>query len=144
MIRIGSVKTQTDSVAAIIRGLKDRYLGTSLATITLGSRDDGEGNGAVLGHLIRRHPALIEGTDAVCRAAARERFAVRTSTLDTIARDAGEAWAHEVAARLRSGRYVTNLPATTARKAARGHSTTPGVDSGQLADALDSAQIRTE
>ena len=50
----------------------------------------------------------------------------------------------ELALRLRSGEYVTNTEDTIARKARAGRSTSPGMDTGQLATALENARVEVE
>jgi hypothetical protein len=55
---------------------------------------------------------------------------------------AGIGAAKAIAARLRSGDFVTNTEATLAKKAREGRGTTPGIDTGNLAASLDAASAR--
>lgn len=134
-----------------IRGRIDALAGTVYVRPQLAARE-GEGargpsNDEVLSFLAAKHPALVKpGSDmhGPAKAAARARFNARRSDLFDIARAAGPAVCRAIAARLRSGRFVTNTPATTERKAREGLSLTPGVATEQLAKALDSARVTVE
>jgi len=130
MIRLSSVKATADRMAALVRGVRDSLAGNRRAVIDLDAREGGGSNTAVFGELARRNPGLVAGLDAPVRAAVKERWAqggVRTG-LAELTSYAGRALAFELAARLRSGRFVTNTPATTERKRSMGRSTTPGME----------------
>jgi hypothetical protein len=142
VIRFGAWRNNAGEIAATVRGIRDRLLGATRVVVVLGTRREGGANGDVLGHLLRRNPELVRGLDPVARPAARAVYDPRTSTLDSLALAMALAGAREIAARLRSGTYVTNTPETLYAKRAR--STTPGIETGQLADALDAATARTE
>lgn len=146
MIRVGSIKTQTGRVAATIRGTRDSLAGYRRAVIELHTRPDGTPNSLVLGALAKRFPRLFAGLQEEAMAAVQLRWkqgGIRTG-LEELALVAGRGLARGLAARLRSGRYITNLPETRARKAALGQSTTPGVATGDLANDLDNARVRVE
>lgn len=146
MIRLGSIKAGTDRLSAVVRGLRDDLAGHLRGVATLHDRSGvGEtSNSAVLGRLATKHPDLFKGLDPVARAAISREWKGARSKLINLTYHATLAVAHELAARLRSGRYVTNTPATTRRKADLGQSTTPGVATGQLAVALDNATVTVE
>ena len=153
MIRIDTVRAlaSLERVEAIFRGLRDRALGTATITIKPNPDERGEGtpsNSQVLAYLARKHPALtaVRGAemDRAVRAAVRARFDWRTFSVPDMARIAGPVVARLIAERLKSGTVVTNTPETTERKARRGLSTTPGVETQQLADALENADIEVD
>lgn len=144
MIRAGVVKAQASRVSATIRGLRDRIAGHLRGVASLDARDDGATSGEVMGHLARKHPNLIASVDGVARAAARAAWDPRRPSLESLTVAATQAVCRELAARLRSGRYVTNTVATIAAKDRAGHGTTPGVDTEQLARALDAPRITVE
>lgn len=145
MIRFGQVTATAQRLAATLRSRRDALLGA--VSVEIHPADDtrrgsGSTNTAVLSYLVAKHPALASIDDeaiATARAAARLVWNPRTTGLRDLALAAGMGFAHVVAKRLRSGAYVTNTEETLTRKARRGLSTTPGVETGQLADALDSA-----
>lgn len=145
MIRFGRVTAAATRIAATLRSRRDALLGAVSVEIRPGQdiRDEGAAtNTAVLSYLAARHPALVEidaEARAAARAAARLVWHPRSSSLRDLALAAGVGFAHVIAQRLRSGAYVTNTEETVARKARAGLSTTPGVETGQLADALDHA-----
>jgi len=144
-----SVRAQVTALQALVRGRRDALAGAVRVTIlpSPDGRSEGGTNTAVIAYLARRHPSLVEvAADLVgpARAAARAAFDPMTSTLRTIADTAARAIGPAIAARLRSGRYVTNTPETLADKARRGRGQTPGVDTEQLAQALDRALVRVE
>jgi hypothetical protein len=146
VIRLGSVKATADRMAALVRGVRDNLAGNRRAVIDMDARSDGDSNTRVFGSLAARNPRLVAGLDAPVRAAVKARWdqgGVRTG-LAELAFYAGRALAFELAARLRSGRFVTNTPATTERKRALGRSTTPGMETGALAVALDNARVSVE
>lgn len=146
MIRVGSVKAQAGQVAATIRGVRDSIAGYRRAVIDLPTRDDGTPNSLVIGALAKRFPRLFGELQTAAAAAVQQRWAqggIRTG-LEELTLYAGKAIARELAARLRSGRYVTNLPETRRRKLLLGQSTTPGMATGALASALDNARVRVE
>lgn len=103
----------------------------------------GDTNSAVLWRLSRKHPELFQNLGPAALRSVVDGFDFRFS-LTKIAGDLSRGAMGEVARRLRSGVYVTNTPATTARKRRLGHSTTPGVDTGQLANALWRATLKVE
>ena len=146
MIRVGSVKASADRMAATIRGVRDSLAGHLRAVIDLDARYGGDSNTGVFGHLAARFPSLVAGLDAPALAAVRARWAqggVRTG-LAEMTHYAGLAVAHELAARLRSGRYVTNTPAYAAWKRRTGRGSVPGILTASLAVALDNARITVE
>lgn len=145
MIRFGHVTATAQRLAATLRSRRDALLGAVSVEIhpAEDTRADGPAtNTAVLSYLAARHPALVAVDDdatAAARAAARLVWQPRTTGLRELALAAGVGFAHVIAKRLRSGAFVTNTEETVRQKARRGLSTTPGVATGQLADALDSA-----
>lgn len=146
MIRVGSMKASADRMVATIRGVRDGIAGYLHAVIGLDTRYGGESNAAVLNSLVARFPALTRGLDAPALAAVRDRWAqggVRTG-LAEMTYYAGLAVAHELAARLRSGRYVTNSADYAAWKRRRGLGSVPGVLTASLAVALDNARVTVE
>jgi hypothetical protein len=109
------------------------------------ARNDGVSNTAVAGHLSRHSPrwlALGPDLDDAMSKAAWGAWRPWRMTMKGLAPYIGTALARGLAARLRSGRFVTNTPETLARKRARGRPAIPGVDTEQLARALDGATIR--
>lgn len=105
-------------------------------------REDALSNSRVLVKLARANPALVAPAadmDRAARAMAREYFIPWETPLAEVAVYAGIGAARAIAARLRSGDFVTNTPETLARKARMGRGATPGVDTGQLAAALERA-----
>lgn len=144
MIRVGSVTGQASRLAATVRGVRDRIAGYRRAVIHLEARTDGQTNEVVMGYLLRRYPALGEGLDAAARAAVSREWKGAQSTLINMTFHAGSGLARELAARLRSGGYVTNTDETRLRKARAGRSTTPGTETFQLAVALENATITVE
>lgn len=146
MIRVGSIKTAAGRVAATIRGTRDALAGYRRAVIDLHTRKDGTPNSLVLGALAKRFPRLFEGLQEEAMAAVRARWAqggIRTR-LEELTLVAGRGLFRGLAARLRSGRYITNTAETRARKAALGLSLIPGVATEDLAKNLDSAPVRVE
>ncbi len=145
MLRYGRPDlSAVDRFVARIRGTIDALAGARDVVIVPepSARDDGESNGRVLVKLARRHPELVAPAadmDRAARAMAREYFRPWETPLAEAAVYAGIGAARAIATRLRSGDFVTNTPETTARKARRGLSTTPGVATEQLAHALDRA-----
>lgn len=145
VIRFGNITAVAERIAATFRSRRDSLLGA--VSVEIHPADDmrdggGPTNTEVLARLATRHPELVTVDDdalAAARAAAHLVWNPRTSGLRDIALAAGIGFAHAVANRLRSGAYVTNTAETSRRKARAGLSTTPGVATGQLADALDSA-----
>lgn len=144
MIRVGSIEAECARLAATIRGTRDNLAGYRRAVIRLDARNDGTDNEAVLGYLLRSNPSLGRGLDAAARAGVSGAWKGARSTLANLTYHAGLALAHELAARLRSGEYVTNTEETLARKARAGRSTSPGMDTGQLATALENARVEVE
>lgn len=146
MIRVGSVKASADRMAATIRGVRDNLAGHLRAVIDLDARNGGDSNTAVMGYLSNRFPALTKGLDAPALAAVRARWAqggVKTG-LAEMTYYAGLAVAHEMAARLRSGRYVANTPAYAAWKRREGLGSVPGIMTASLAVAFDNARVTVE
>lgn len=150
MIRLGGISGRFDEIVARIRGTRDAIAGTVHARIVPqpDGREDGDAsNTAVFARLARRYPQLAApgpDLDAPARAAAREAWRGWQSDLRVIARAAAAAMAPALAARLRSGRYVTNTPETRERKARAGLALTPGLATEQLAEALEAATAVTE
>jgi hypothetical protein len=151
MIRVGSksVKLQTDGIVALLSARRDQLLGSVRVLVSPAEpRAGGGSNAVVLGYLSRHSPPLTDtrggDVDQAMGTAVRAAFEPWSSTLRGLAPLAGEALARAIAARLRSGRYVTNTAETLADKARRGAGSTPGVDSEQLANALDRATVRVE
>ena len=149
MIRIGGIAGRLSEIVARVRGTRDAIAGTVHARIVPqpDGRDGGESNTEVFARLARRFPQLAApgaDLDAPARAAAREAWRGWQSDLRTIARAAGAAMGPALAARLRSGRYVTNTPETRERKARAGLALTPGLATEQLAEALEAATATTE
>lgn len=146
MIRMGTLKPGLERFAGTLRGLRDGMLGTAYVTIQPrpDSRREGGTNTAVLAHLVHRNPELMMAMDAPARRAAREAWRTGVRTLATLAEHAARGVARELAGRLRSGQYVHNLDETRDRKRARGDDSTPGMATGQLARALEHAQVKTE
>ncbi len=145
-VRVGAVAARSGAVAATIRGTREALAGYRRAVIDLPTRPDGTPNAVVIGALARRFPRLFAGLQEEAMAAVSSRFAqggIRVG-LEELALFAGRGIARGLAARLRSGRYVTNLPETRARKARLGLSLTPGVATGELATALDNARVHVE
>lgn len=108
-------------------------------------RNDGVTNAEVAYHLSRHSPkwlALGPDIDDALSKAAWSAWRPWRMTMKGLAPYIGEALGRALAARLRSGRFVTNSPETLARKRARGRGAVPGVDTEQLARALDGATIR--
>lgn len=146
MIRVGSVKASADRMAATIRGVRDNLAGHLRAVIDLDARNGGGSNTAVMGSLMARFPVLTKGLDAAALAAVRARWAqggIKTG-LAEMTYYAGLAVAHELAARLRSGRYVTNTPSYASWKARAGYGSVPGILTRSLAESLDNARVRVE
>lgn len=149
MIRASSIRPSVDRILATLRSRRDALLGATAIEIhpAPDERRDGPENRAVLTFLAARNPELlaVRGPDVAeaVRTAARSAWNPRTSTLHQLALVAGPALAKVIASRLRSGNYVTNTDETRASKARRGLSTTPGVATGALADALDNATVTT-
>lgn len=148
MLRMGRLDTSAlDAFRARIRGTIDALAGARDVVIEPQpeARPDGLTNTEVIGRLARHSPALVApgaDMDRAARALAREYFVPWETPLAEVAVYAGIGAARAIAARLRSGDYVTNTEATTARKARAGRSTTPGIDTGHLAAALDVATAR--
>lgn len=149
MIRASSIRPSVDRILATLRSRRDALLGATAIEIhpAPDDRREGTGNHQVLTYLAGRNPELlaIRGADVheAVRAAARAVWNPRTSTLQQLALVAGPVLAKVIAARLRSGQYVTNTEETSRQKARRGLSTIPGVATGALADALDNATATT-
>ena len=144
--RVGAVGARAGAVAATIRGTREALAGSRRAVIDLPTRRDGTPNSLVIGVLARRFPRLFAGLQEEAAQAVAARWSqggIRTG-LEELALVAGRGIARGLAARLRSGRYVTNLPETRARKLAAGLSPVPGVATGELANALDNARVRVE
>lgn len=147
MIRASSIRAGVSRTIATLRSRREALLGALTVEIhpAPDERREGTENTRVLHHLARMNPALLAlrggDVDAAVRAAARSVFSPRTSTLRELATAAGPAVARALAARLRSGAYVTNTTETTERKARAGLGTTPGVATGALADSLEAAII---
>lgn len=145
MLRVGRVDTSAlDRFVARVRGTVDALAGARDVRVVPEPevRDDGETNSRVLVKLARANPALTSlgaDMDRAARQLAREYFIPWETPLGEAAVYAGIGAARAIAARLRSGDFVTNTPETTRRKARAGLSTTPGVASEQLAAALDRA-----
>lgn len=146
MIRVGSLKAGLDRFAGTLRGVRDGMLGTAYVTITPtpDTRREGGTNTAVLARLVERNPDLAQGMDPAARKGAKRAWSRGVRTLATLAEHAGRSIAAEYAARLRSGQYVRNLEETRDRKRRAGDDTTPGMETGQLAKALERANVRTE
>jgi hypothetical protein len=144
MIRVGSIDAEAQRIAATIRGVRANLAGYRRAVIHLDARNDGTDNERVLGYLLRANPGLGRGLDAAARASVSRDWKGAQSTLANMTFHAGMGLAHELAARLRSGRYVTNTEETSARKARRGRGMTPGLDTSQLATALENARVTVE
>lgn len=144
MIRVGNIDAQVARIAATIRGVRANLAGYRRAVIVLEPRNDGRSNEAVLGYLLRANPGLGANLDAVARGAVSREWQGARSTLANLTYHAGIGLAHELAARLRSGDYVTNTDETHDRKARAGRSTIPGTETFQLATALDNARVDVE
>lgn len=148
MLRMGKLDTSAlDAFRARIRGTIDALAGARDVVIEPQPerRPDGLTNTEVLVRLSRHSPALVShgaDMDRAARAMAREYFLPWVTPLGEVAVYAGIGAARAIAARLRSGDFVTNTPETTARKAREGRSTTPGIDTGILAASLDVASAR--
>lgn len=149
MIRVDtrSVRIQADGIVTLLRARRDALLGAVRVVVDPAEpRVEGLLNITVLGYLSRHSPQLVDtrggDVDQAMGAAVRAAWDPASSTLRGLAPLAGEAFARALAARLRSGRFVTNTPETLARKRARGRGATPGVDTEQLAHALDAATVR--
>lgn len=146
MIRIGGIASQLGRLVARVRGTRDAIAGTVHARI-VPSPDEREGGGAtnteVFARLVRHSPRLAApgaDLDQPAREAARQAWRGWQSDLRTIARAAGAATARALAARLRSGQFVTNTEETQRRKGGK----PGGVDTYQLAESLDAATVTTE
>ncbi len=112
----------------------------------LPARTDGETNEAVFLYLVKENPGLVEMDEDIRTAsitAATDAWAAGGESLKDVAPSAAEGYAHALAVRLRSGKYVKNTPSTRASKAKEGQST-PGVATGQLANALTGAKFTVE
>lgn len=144
MIRVGNITADVTRVAATIRGVRANLAGYRRARIHLEARTDGQTNEAVLGYLLRSNPSLGHGLDAAARAAVSREWKGAQSTLINMTFHAGSGLARELAARLRSGAFVTNTDETRLRKARAGRSTIPGTETFQLAVALENATITVE
>lgn len=150
MIRIGGIAGQLGALVARVRGTRDAIAGTVHARIVPspdGRAHDAASNTEVFARLARRNPQLAApgaDLDAPAREAARAAWRGWQSDLRVIAQAAAVATAKALAARLRSGRYVSNTPETRAAKARAGLSTTPGLATEQLAAALEAATATTE
>ena len=146
MIRVGSMRAGIERFHATLRGLRDGLHGAALVTVTPtpDARRDGGTNSAVLHHLTEHNPELLQSLDPAARRGAKEGWRTGVRTLATLAEHAGRACAAEIATRLRSGQFVRNLDETRERKRRAGDDTTPGMASGQLARALERANVRTE
>jgi hypothetical protein len=108
-------------------------------------RNDNVTNAEVVHHLSRHSPqwlAIGPDLDDAMGRAALAAWRPWRMTMRGLAPYIGEALSRALAKRLRSGRFVTNKPETIERKRARGRPPIPGVDTEQLARALDSARIR--
>ena len=109
------------------------------------SRNDGVSNAEVAYHLSKHSPNWLKlgtGLSEAMSKAAWSAWRPWRMTMKGLAPYIGEALGRALAARLRSGFYVTNTRETLARKRARGRPAIPGVDTEQLARALDNAAIR--
>lgn len=144
MIRVGNITANASRLAATIRGVRDNLAGHRRARIHLDPRADGQTNEAVLGYLLRANPRLGLGLDAAARAAVSREWTGARATLINLTFHAGSGLARELAARLRSGAFVTNTDETLHRKARMGRSTVPGTETYQLAVALENATITVE
>lgn len=151
MIRIDtrSVEARAQGIVALLRARRDQLLGAvRVVVVPAGPRAGGASNAVVLGYLSRHSPALVDlrggDVDRAMGAAVRAAWDPWSSTLRGLAPYAGEALGQAIAARLRSGQYVTNTRETLADKARRGAGQTPGVDTEQLARGLDAATVRVE
>ena len=110
------------------------------------ARVDGTTNSTVLATLSDRYPRLTAPGPDMVLAAVREAaksWRPWSSTVRDLANSAAAGAARAIAARLRSGQYVTNNEETLRRKARLGRPPTPGVDTEQLARALDAATADT-
>lgn len=146
MIRMGDIEAQMARATATVRGTLERLAGS--VHIELHPQpNEREGsqvtNTAVLHFLGARNPELLapDGADMDprVRAVAREAYTPGMS-LAEIGTAIGPEIGKGLAARLRSGRYVTNNDETVKRKGGRA----AGVDTEQLAQSLDAATATPE
>lgn len=147
MIRMGKLGPQLDAFIARVRGTVDSLAGARDVVIepVPDERPDGLTNTAVIARLSRHSPALVAPAadmDREARALARQYWRPWETSLAEIAVVAGIGAARAIAARLRSGDFVTNTEATLAKKSREGRGTTPGIDTGNLAASLDAASAR--
>lgn len=147
MIRLGTIKPGIDAFRTLILGRLEALQGARRMVISPspnGRSGSDATNGQVIGYLASANPVLLDlrgaDLDRAAREAARRAWRPRTSTLASLALAAGPAVARALAARLRSGRYVTNTPETTRRKGGL----PGGVDTGQLAASIDNATVTVE
>lgn len=147
MIRVGNIQAGVARFTALLRGRIDALSGS--VRVVIHPTPDGRKGGSVtntevLGFLAQRNPDLIDpkgaDLDAIVRPAARAIWRARTTGLEELAVAAGNAFGRALAARLRSGRFVTNNEETRKRK----HGLPGGIDTEQLADALDDATATAE
>lgn len=146
MIRVGTVTTQADRLAATIRGIRAGLEGYRRAVIDLDTRHGDATNTEVIASLAHRNPRLVANLQPAAMAAVKLRWSqggIRTG-LEELTYHAGLGAAHELATRLRSGAYVTNTAETRERKRRAGLSPVPGIATGALAVALDNARVRVE
>lgn len=147
MIRVGSIQADVARITAVLRGRVDALAGAVRVVVhpVPDSRTDSPvTNTEVMGFLAQRNPDLTDpkgaDLDAIVRPAARAVWRPRTMGLEALAVAAGNAFGRALAARLRSGNYVSNNEETRRRKAGR----PGGIDTEQLADALDDATATAE
>lgn len=143
---MGDISADVDRFVATIRGVTDRLAGAVHVEIhpTPDAREDSAvTNRAVLRWLAERNPALVAlsggDIDRSVRQAARAVYRPGMG-LGVLATAAAPEVARAIAARLRSGAYVSNNDETRRRKNGR----PGGVDTGALAESLDNATVTLE
>ena len=133
MIRVDtrSVRVQADGIVTLLRARRDaptRRRACRRRPRRAARRGAAKHHGP-LGTSRGTPPQLVDtrggDVDQAMGAAVRAAWDPASSTLRGLAPLAGEAFARALAARLRSGRFVTNTPETLARKRARGRGATP-------------------
>lgn len=144
MIRLGKIGTRVGALTATVRGLRQSNLGHLRAVADLPVRREGVQNSLVLGVLMRRFPRLHQHLDPEVLEYVRAHPRARFFSLEELTLLAGTGVARALARRLWSGQFVANTPQTRLRKLRRGLSATPGIATGQLANALQSATVRWE
>lgn len=147
MIRVGTLTAQIQRFTATLTGRVEALMGT-VRVVVHPVPDAREGssttNTAVLRHLAKKNPELTDpkgaDLDALVRSQARAIWHPKRTGLEELAVAIGHFVSKGVAERLRSGRFVTNDAETARRKGGR----PGGIDTGQLADALDAATVTSE